>query len=198
MNQQVETRQEPQRFHSARKSRWLYSAIITLTVVGLVSLAAPSAKADSWNFTLTNPGNTTTITFSFPVGSSVVNLGGYFQISSPVNWSLNGVSQGTVLVDFFNTPWGGGLSLGNLGEILNLLGAQLYTGSESSPTFIEGIYHLTSSGTEQFNSDFTLVLTDPPGDDTSATPEPGTLGLLGLGLSGMAGVVRKRLRMLLG
>jgi len=168
--------------NSARKTRWLLSATVALTVVGLFSLGAPAAKADTWSFSLTDSTNTTNINFSLPTGVPISNWGG-----TGVVWTLNGVVQDAAALWFSDAASGGGFSLGNSGEILNLFGPALYSGPESGWDFIEGTYFLTSLGSgEQFNSDFTLTLVDPP--DGVPAPEPSNIQLLGMGLFGIIGL----------
>jgi len=155
-----------------------------LTVVGLFSLAAPSAKADNWNFSLTDPSNTNTISFSFPVGSSTtVNEGYWFEINNPVTWFLNGADQGTTDLSFWNIGSGGGLVLGH---ILNLWGPQLYTGTESNPTLLEGTFAFNNTYGPYYGP-LSLSATDPP-DEPVSTPEPSSVVLLAAGLLGMLGL----------
>lgn len=173
-------------------TRWLLSATIALTVVALFSLGAPAAKADTWNFSLTS-GDANNITFSFDkTATSTSYPDGYFQMDSPVSWFLNSVDQGTASLSFWNAEAGGGLLLGS---IFNLWGAQLYSGTESAPLFVDGLYefHNSYSGSG-FNDPVTLTLSDPQDGDTVRTPEPSSLLMLEIGLIGMLGLAVYRSR----
>jgi hypothetical protein len=175
--------------------RWIRSAVLVMTVACLFGLVTPSAQADSWNFSLTDTGNTANIGFSFAVGAPVTPYVDYFQLNSPVAWTLNGVYQGTEELSFWNASAGGGLYLGNNSfGIVSLWGPQLYTGSESAPQFIEGTYSFNSCCGQQFNGPFTLTLVDPPDGESINTPESSSALLLITGLMSMFGLAFYRPR----
>ncbi len=86
-------------------------------------------------------------------------------------------------IDFFGESAGGGLDLTfGFGDYFDKSGPQLYSGTETAPTFLLGTFALTDyyNGTEA-----SLTI-------SQVTPEPGTLVLLGSGGLGALGVARRR------
>ncbi|HKS67948.1 MAG TPA: PEP-CTERM sorting domain-containing protein [Candidatus Acidoferrales bacterium] len=156
-------------------------------------LSAGGAKADEL-FTFTISGNTyswqlpSTLTIQ-PPNMSVDGL--FFELES-VPLVENGVAQSTPgILDFFSSADGGGFELSD-SVLLNEFGQnnqQLYTGAESSPTFIPGTYTL-------FDADINNNLTGLTGTlviNSVATPEPGSLLLIGIGALALIGLARKRM-----
>ena len=148
------------------------------------SVAARASTID--DFTLQS--GTTTITFSIPLPASPsANFEGLFT-SFEVPIAVNGTAASPSEEDFDNSTFDPPLdlfvsyALAGQTEVLREDGQQLYTGSESSPTFDLGPFTFTSGDT------LTITQVATP----AITPEPSSIALLGTGLLGAAGILRKR------
>jgi hypothetical protein len=71
---------------------------------------------------------------------------------------------------------------GNFPPLVDTIGAQLYTGPVTSPTFLLGTFPQTSLVDK---TDFTITIT--------TIPEPGSLVLVASGALSLAAVLRRRL-----
>ncbi len=141
-------------------------------------------------------------TLSFSTGSFVstvgnittFNGGGSFLI---VGNGSNGVPSGTIFTGSFSGPVtltaGLAVSGGTIYTVTGNISGTWYAGGTATGftnetwvgSFATGKGGFMGSST--FGSGETIV-------STSAVPEPGTLGLLGTGLVGLAGIVRKKLK----
>jgi PEP-CTERM motif len=106
------------------------------------------------------------------------NLGGSFTFDyEPA--VVDGTPTNLLNLAFFNSAGLGGFMDS---AFYNLTGAQLYSGAEGSPTFLPGVYQLTSfSG----NMD-TLTLS------VAGVPEPSTWALMLIGFSGLGWAALRR------
>jgi PEP-CTERM motif-containing protein len=143
-------------------------------------LSALPANADSsgtMTYTLSGP-NTASFTISMGSGPAWADDGTAFTMD-PLNLMVDGTPMTDTIV-FFNSS-----DLGGLNSVFSclpdLIGPQLYTGSESDPTLLTGVFELFDINT---GAEYTLTACE-----TSAMPEPSTvlmlvsgLALVGLGL----------------
>ena len=150
-----------------------------------------AARADT--FTLTD--GPTTISFSLPAMPSGVVEGPFadgFGINN-VSILINGASEAADLY-FFVERSDGALVISHPGTIFQAFldqdGPQLFSGSNSSPEFLTGTFALQNDGfgDVDYRGDFDLQISA----SSSVTPEPSSFALLGTGVLGVAGVVRRR------
>jgi hypothetical protein len=124
--------------------------------------------------------------------------GAFFSILS-VPAVIGGSSTTLTRLTFWDEALGGGLVAGNL---YNFLGPQLYTGSESSPTFIPGVYkgllNDFTRKTDTVTVTELLPISDPSDPPALAVPELSTWAMLLLGFVGLgyAGYRKARTRTL--
>ena len=154
---------------------------VALFLSAAVFLTAGIASADTlitYQFT-----GAITASFELPVNPTVVKstAGSDFEVM-PLNLMINGVASNDFLV-FYNTALGGGFGAFASGTsaAINVVGPQLYTGLESSPTMLG----LVTSGVPLMDiKSGTPVgtLTTPGTPGPVGTPEPSATVLLGIGL----------------
>jgi hypothetical protein len=153
------------------------------TLAVLLFISALPAKADSasetMTYTLSGP---TTASFSISMSSAPdFSVLGYAFTMQPINLMVDGTPMTDTIV-FFNSS-----DLGGLNSVFSclpdLIGAQLYTGSESDPIFLTGVFQLMDMETGSW---YTLTATE-----TCPVPEPSTVLMLLSGLF-LAGLGLKR------
>jgi hypothetical protein len=146
-----------------------------------LALAATAAQADTYTFTVTGD-YTATWQLESTVSPDVAFDGSYFTL-----WDVPGFSDaiwGVADLSFFHANNGGGLAIEDFYGFAILLltdGPQLYSGSESSPTFLIGTYALTEY---QGSGNYTLTI-------AATVPEPETYALM-LGGLGVVGLIARR------
>jgi hypothetical protein len=157
--------------------RTLYQAL----ALALAVVAAPLAKADTLDFTITGQGSSYTFSLDSRPTPDVEVAGVFFRLDN-VLVNVDNMFGQTSSINFFNSFASGGVSLVDLGN-LALSGPQLYTGTEAAPTFLTGQFSLMS-GVDPY----TLTITP----ESSPVPEPSTLLLLGTGALVTLGSIRPR------
>jgi hypothetical protein len=134
------------------------------------------------NFTLTE-NNSDVFTFSLdssPVVST--HTGSYFSIKN-VAYDLNGVAQTPETFYFYVAALFGGVGTSEF----NFGIPQLFSGSTSAPTFLTGVF---PGYDYSLSMDASMTITPA----TSPVPEPSSMILLGTGILGAAGALKRKLR----
>jgi PEP-CTERM motif len=130
----------------------------------------------------------TLTSFSATTGDYTFAAGGWFTITGN---GTNGVPNGAIFTGTFSGPVSLALvSSANGTNIYDLSGALSGTTASGFTTTGVSIQLVIDSGKGPFDGS-TIV---GSGDTTVVVPEPGSLGLLGTGLIGLAGVVRRKLK----
>lgn len=176
------------------KTKYALGIALGLLLIG----GATNARADGIDlFTLTDGTNTMTWSLpSSPTPNLVDPAGTSGFVVDGVTVTENGTTTVTQALEFYTSSSFGGAS--NFPEfpvtLFDLFGAQVFMGSESSPTFVPGSYMFTDpcdSWVLSDAEDLTLNITP-----SSGVPEPSSLLLVGIGLVSLAPILRKSLRRL--
>lgn len=167
-----------------------------IVLLALLALAIPSlALADSMDFafggklgTTASTSGTATATNNFSVTSSLLDLN-----FAPASGTVK-ISTGTLSSCSMGLCFTGGTI-----DVWNSSSQLLFQGSfDGTVTNSNGVVTIKADeGGNPVMAGFAFVATkggSVSGDFTVTTPEPGTLGLIGTGLIGLAGLARRKLR----
>jgi hypothetical protein len=161
-----------------------------MVLLALLALALPTvALADSFDYG--NVGGT--VTGSAATGFTITST-----LTTIQDITTNTLTTGTLGTVVFTTgAISGGAFTGGSVTITATGGATLFSGAFSGGTYsvVNGITIITGN-LACYGCGSVQIISKAGGlsGDTIVTPEPGTLGLLGTGLVGLAGIVRRKLR----
>ena len=184
--------------------------LVYALLVFSLTLSGSKAFASSLSYTLTNASSGDIITFSVPVPPTILGCDFYGDTDcfavTPENLTVDGtpLADPNEQVDYFEGIPGpyGGLVIWDpttLAVLINQGGLEiapneyqtLYSGTLTDPT-LEDFTNLQLQtygyGSPEYNESFVLNATGA----TTATPEPGSILLLGTGLLSLAGAVRRK------
>lgn len=162
---------------------------MNIFLAGFAAALAPTAHAAPYYFTITGPQAVTFSLDSSPIPTSVSN-NEYFRTDG-INSLLDGHAS-TLDIGFSSSTYYLGADLlisPSVGKLFITTGMQLYTGTETAPTFKIGTFKLGGFKIGSFSSPSGYNITIA----SSAVPEPATWAMMLAGF-GMVGLAMRRHR----
>ena len=167
--------------------------LLALMAIALptASLATSTGINDYTNFGTVGGGTATvsgSVTTSLTISSQLTGINGTFGNLGTVTVSTGAISGVTALCPT------GGCFTGTI-TIVNSSNVTLFHSTLATGTVsVVGGFTYVSYNVGGIAGGFQITKAGVVSGDTIVTPEPGTLGLLGTGLVGLAGIVRRKLR----
>ena len=156
---------------------------VLVLVCSAISIGAGVASADTLQFTLSGPVSASFDLSSAPTIMTGNSDPGFGFIVTPIGLMVNGSAAPGEYLAFYNSAvLGGGMGIFVSGtqRIALGLGAQIYGGTETNPTFASGMFTLADANVvPSVPGAYTLTVTDLT---TVSTPEPSVTVLLAIGL----------------
>ncbi len=166
--------------------RYLITSCFVLAVFALFS--ATQAQADTIdNFTYEEGDNT--FTWQLPSSPTLLPanfLPGLAFVITDVSYSENDIPQNPASLIFSSDAGRGGFFLFDTFQGILSYGSQIYSGTEDTPTFLEGTFSLPDYFSSSDGSGIPATLT------IKSVPEPSSLMLLGMGMLALLGLALKK------
>jgi hypothetical protein len=156
----------------------------SLLLLGIAASKPAHADTIVDKFTVTDGATGDVFSFTLPASPTPTGTGSneFWLTNVPV--SINGATPINESVFFLQLATGG-LGIQTPGGFFFDEGPQLFTGSLSNPTFLPGTYTVFDDSAPQTAAHTgSVVITE--------VPEPSTLALIGTGVLGIAGTVRRK------